>query len=94
MPFSIPSLNIPAPLQAALILLVSSWSIIWKGLALWHAAKRVERFYFVAILIINTFGVFEIIYLFFLSREKLKFSQIINNLHGVNLKNVLNSIKP
>lgn len=40
------------------------WSLIWKGLALWHAARRGEKGWFVALLIINTMGILEIIYLF------------------------------
>ncbi len=36
-----------------------------KGLALWHAAKRDEKWWFVALLIINTLGILELCYLFF-----------------------------
>jgi len=39
------------------------WSGIWKGLALWHAARREEKGWFIALLIINTVGILEIIYL-------------------------------
>ncbi len=36
-----------------------------KGYALWNAAKREDKGWFVAILIINTFGVLELVYLYF-----------------------------
>lgn len=36
-----------------------------KGYALWNAAKRDEKGWFVALLIINTFGVLELVYLYF-----------------------------
>jgi NADH:ubiquinone oxidoreductase subunit 6 (subunit J) len=36
-----------------------------KGFALWHAARRDEKWWFVALLIINTFGILEICYLLF-----------------------------
>ena len=45
------------------ILLVVVWSVIWKGLALWRAARLSQRAWFVGILIINTLGILEIIYL-------------------------------
>lgn len=40
------------------------WSLIWKGLALWHAAHRKEKWWFIALLVVNTVGILEIIYLF------------------------------
>ncbi|OGI82000.1 hypothetical protein A3I95_03460 [Candidatus Nomurabacteria bacterium RIFCSPLOWO2_02_FULL_44_12] len=46
------------------IILIMIWSLFWKGLALWHASKRSDKKWFIAILILNTFGVLEIIYLF------------------------------
>ncbi len=47
---------------ALLILIV--WSIMWKGLALWHSAQRGHSGWFIALLILNTAGILEIIYLF------------------------------
>lgn len=46
-----------------LLFLFIIWSLIWKGLALWHAARRGEKGWFIALLIINTAGILEIIYL-------------------------------
>ncbi len=40
------------------------WTFLWKGLALWYAARRGEKGWFIALLIINTLGILEIIYLF------------------------------
>ena len=48
------------PLIAPLVV----WSLFWKGLALWHAGRRGEEWWFIALLIINTAGILEIIYLF------------------------------
>jgi len=39
------------------------WSVIWKGLALWRAARLKQVGWYVALLVINTVGIFEIIYL-------------------------------
>jgi len=38
------------------------WSIFWKGLALWRSARMNHRGWFIALLVINTVGIFEIIY--------------------------------
>lgn len=46
------------------------WSFVWKGLALWHSAKRKEPWWFIAILLINTAGILEIIYLFAVAKVK------------------------
>lgn len=52
-----------------LIALIMIWSLIWKGLALWKAAGLRQKYWFVAILLINTLGILEIIYLFFVARK-------------------------
>ncbi len=47
------------------------WSILWKGLALWKAARNDERYWFVALLVINTAGILELAYLFIFAKQKL-----------------------
>lgn len=39
------------------------WSLAWKGVALWRAGRMNQLGWFVAILVINTFGLLEIFYL-------------------------------
>ena len=53
------------------IIAVLAWSLLWKGLALWRAATRGEKVWFVVFLFVNTLGILEIIYLFFISGAKL-----------------------
>lgn len=48
-------------------LLLSIWSIVWKGLALWRSAERREKKWFIALLVLNTAGILEIIYLFLIT---------------------------
>lgn len=43
------------------------WSILWTGLALWHAAKRGEKWWFILFLLVHTLGILEIIYLMFVA---------------------------
>jgi hypothetical protein len=51
------------------ILAVAIWSMIWKGIALWYAARRGEKGWFVALLILNTVGILEIIYTFAVAKR-------------------------
>jgi uncharacterized membrane protein len=53
--------------------LILIWTIFWKGSALWIAAKKGDFKWFLAILILNTFGILEIIYLLFIKKMKLNF---------------------
>ncbi|HEY6020257.1 MAG TPA: DUF5652 family protein [Candidatus Paceibacterota bacterium] len=59
-----------------LIVIVVLWSILWKGLALWHAARQGHPWWFVIMLIVNTAGILEIIYLFGIL--KLKFGELFS----------------
>ncbi len=45
------------------------WSIVWKGLPLWKAAKEGSKEWFVALLVINTAGILEILYLYVFSKK-------------------------
>jgi len=45
-------------------------TLVWKGLALWRAAKNNSLPWFVALLVLNTSGILEIIYIFFFSKKK------------------------
>jgi len=49
----------------AIFLLVSLWSLAIKGYALWHAAREGQRTWYIALLVVNTFGILELAYLFF-----------------------------
>ena len=53
------------------IFLLYVWSLIWKGIAMWRASKANQRNWFIAILVLNTLGVLEIVYLFFFAKQKL-----------------------
>tara|TARA_B100000745_G_scaffold300439_1_gene254405 strand:+ start:3745 stop:4050 length:306 start_codon:yes stop_codon:yes gene_type:complete len=59
------------------ILALVVWTIVWKGLALWHAAKNGHKIWFIALLILNTVGILEIIYYFFFRKKGQKGQQIV-----------------
>ena len=52
------------------ILLVLLWTLPWKGLALWKSARNEHKWWFIALLVLNTMAILEIIYIFFFSKKK------------------------
>ncbi len=48
------------------------WSIFWKGLALWRSARMNHKGWFIALLVINTVGIFEIVYII-VTRDRYRF---------------------
>jgi hypothetical protein len=44
------------------------WSLFWKGLALWIAAKKGNQGWFLALFVLNTLGILDIIYLFLIAK--------------------------
>jgi hypothetical protein len=54
----------PLLLTAVLI-----WTLAWKGVALWKAAKADSKKWFVALLVINTMGLLEILYIYCFSKK-------------------------
>ena len=53
-------------LSVALLL----WSLPWKGIALWKAARRDQWLWYVILLVVNTVGLLEIAYIFMFSRRQ------------------------
>ncbi len=56
----------------AFISIIVLWSLFWKGLALWHSARRNQPWWFIILLVVNTMGILEIIYLFAVLKLKPK----------------------
>lgn len=67
-------------LAAPFLILLLVWSFLWKGLALWHAARRGQYWWFVILLVVNTAGILDIIYLFFVA--KLKWGELFSTHSG------------
>jgi hypothetical protein len=55
-----------------LLLLILAWTLPWKGVALWKAANNKHKWWFIAILILNTLAILEIIYIFIFAKKKEK----------------------
>jgi len=50
------------------IYIILIWTIIWKGFALWKAARKEDKIWFVVLLILNTVGILEILYIYVFSK--------------------------
>jgi hypothetical protein len=45
------------------------WSLFWKGMALWRAAQKRDKSWFIALLVLNTAGLLEMFYLFIFAKR-------------------------
>ena len=55
------------------IILLIIWSIVWKLIALWKAAKRNHLTLFIVLGVVNTAGILEIAYIAYLYFKEKKF---------------------
>ena len=47
-----------------------AWTLLWKGVALWRAARLNDRWWFVALFVLQTLAILEILYIFVFSKRK------------------------
>ena len=57
-------------LPPGMLLLLVVWTLVWKGLALWRSARAGQTVWFVVLLIVNTVGILEIVYLIFFAPRR------------------------
>lgn len=48
------------------------WVLPWKGYALWTASKRNDKMWFIVIMVVNTFALLEIFYIFYIVKKNPK----------------------
>lgn len=53
-----------------IIVLVTIWEAIWKGIGLWKSAGRKQLAWFVVMFIINSAGILPIIYIYFFQKKR------------------------
>lgn len=58
------------PIGAFIIAVFVLWTVVWKGLALYRAGANRSPIWFVFLLVLNTLGILEILYLLFFSRRR------------------------
>ena len=52
------------------IILIALWSLPWKGVALWKAAKKDDKKWFIALLVVNSLAILDILYIFVFNKRK------------------------
>lgn len=53
-----------------IVVVAALWVIPWKGVALWRAAQLKQKCWFIALLIINTLAILEILYIFVFGKKQ------------------------
>ncbi len=56
--------------QPWVITLIVLWTLPWKGVALWKSARLQQKWWFIALLLFQTLGLLEILYIFVFSKSK------------------------
>ena len=54
------------------------WTTIWKAVALWKAAKKDSKVWFIVLFVFPSYGLLEILYIFLL--YKIDFKKVFSNL--------------
>lgn len=52
-----------------IFVLIALWELTWKGLALYKAGNNKDKYWFIAILFLNTVGILPILYYFYFSKK-------------------------
>ncbi len=58
-----------------------AWVLPWKGVALWKAARRTDKWWFIALLVLNTLAILEILYIFIWSKRPMQ-APVKKEAHG------------
>lgn len=56
--------------MTTLLIVVIAWTMIWKGLAMWKAARSGAKIWFVVLLLVNTLGLLDILYYYYIHKKK------------------------
>ena len=59
-----------ANLNPFILFLILLWSLVWKGFALWKSARNNQKGWYVCLLVLNTLGIAEIVYILAFQRNR------------------------
>ena len=62
--------DLQAPVFMSLFLVIILWDLMWKGIGLWKAARNEDKYWFIAILIINSLGIVPILHIYVFQKGK------------------------
>jgi hypothetical protein len=51
------------------VVLAMVWTLPWKGYSLWTASKMGHKRWFVALIVLNTFAIVDIFYIFYIAKK-------------------------
>jgi hypothetical protein len=60
----------PGPAARGLIIAIVVWSLAWKGASLWRASRDDNKPWFITLLMSNTVGILDAVYLFGVSSRR------------------------
>ncbi len=55
-----------------LLFVIYLWSLPWKGVALWKSAGKKHLKWFIALILVNTAGLLDALYIFYFSKKREK----------------------
>jgi hypothetical protein len=55
--------------MTTLLIVIVAWTVSWKGLALWKAARSGAKIWFVVLLLVNSLGLLDILYYFYVHKK-------------------------
>ncbi len=61
---------IPHVALLTVFIFLTIWTTVIKAFALWYAARNRQPYWFVAVLVLNTLGILELVYLFAFRKDK------------------------
>lgn len=56
--------------NSIVLLILVLWTLPWKGIALWRAGEQKDKKWFIALLVLNTAAILEIVYIFYFSKRR------------------------
>jgi len=65
------------------LVVISLWTLFWKGRALWKASSNKHLTWFVLLLLVNTVGILEIGYIYYLSKYELGSSKLLAQINSL-----------
>ena len=77
-------MNILGQNSTLLLIVALVWVLPWKGYALWTAARMRNKGWFIALLLLNTFAILDIFFIFYIAKKTPKdISKVFKNLPKV-----------
>ena len=76
-------------LYTLLVIPLVIWDLTWKGISLWHSSKENSKYWFIAILLVNSAGLLPIIYYFYFRKNSINDKKRIIKIILLGLVSVL-----